>query len=82
MWDLENMNLPPSLKSYFTKANSIHNINTRFASSGKCAINTNDNTFQSIGTKINNQLINNQAFSVANKSKFLANIKEKLISTY
>ena len=82
MWDLERMNLPPSLTPYFTKANSTHSINTRYASSGKCIINNSDNTFQTIGTKIYNQLIDNQAFSATNKKNFLANIKENLISKY
>ena len=85
LWDLEKEVLPPSLSAYFTKANSTHNFNTRFASSGKYVIKNSKNSknsFQSIGAKISNVLTSTQAFSAINKKTFLANIKEELLSNY
>ena len=82
LWDLEKEVLPPSLSAYFTKANSTHNFNTRFASSGKYVIRNSTNSFQSIGAKISNVLTSTQAFSATNKKTFLANIKEELLSNY
>ena len=56
LWDLNKETLPPSLSSYFTKANSIHDQNTRFAISGNLAVGINSNSFMSIGANIFNMI--------------------------
>jgi len=82
IWDLNNETLPPSLSSYFTKANSIHGQNTRFATSGNLTVGINTNSFKSIGTNIFNELNNIQAFSVNSKNIFLDRIKSNVINVY
>ena len=82
LWDLNNGTLPPSLSSYFTRANSIHMQNTRFANSGNLTICKEHNSFQSIGTKIFNELNNKQSFSAPNKFSFINKIKSDFISSY
>ena len=38
LWDLDKGQLPPSLSSYFTKSNTVHEHNTRYADTGKYCI--------------------------------------------
>ena len=38
MWDLDHEILPPTLSSYFTKSNTVHQHNTRHADTGKLHI--------------------------------------------
>ncbi len=70
LWDLNEEMLPSSLSSYFTKANSIHGQNTRFAISGNLTIGINTNSFKFIGANIFNDLNNKQAYSVNSKKIF------------
>ena len=65
LWDLNKETLPSSLSSYFTKANTIHGQNTRFANSGNLVIGINTNSFKSIGANIFNDLNSKQAFSAS-----------------
>jgi len=82
LWDLNKGNLPSSLSSYFTRANSIHEQNTRFAKSGNLKVCKDFNSFQSIAIKIFNDLNNKQSFSASNKKAFLDKIKLDFISNY
>ena len=82
LWDLNEETLPSSLSSYFTKANSIHGQNTRFAISGNLTIGINTNSFKFIGANIFNDLNNKQAFSVNSKKTFLDKIKSDFIIDY
>ena len=74
LWDLDK-GTPSSLSSYFTRASSTHSQNTRFAKFGNLRVNICSNSFQSIGTKIYNELNNSQSFLVANKKCFLEKIQ-------
>ena len=82
LWDLNKETLPLSLSSYFTKANSIHKQNTRFAKSGNLNLCKNSNSFQSIGIKMFNDLNSKQLFSVSSKNVFLHKIKMNFIHNY
>ena len=82
LWDLNKGTLPLSLSSYFTRANSIHEKNTRFAKSGNLKICKDSNSFQSIGIKIFNDLNDKQSFSASNKKFFLDRIKSQFILNY
>ena len=63
LWDLNKGNLPASLTSYFTKANHTHGQNTRFAAQGFYKVHKDSISFQSIGTKMYNELNSKQAFA-------------------
>ena len=77
LWDLDKGTLPSSLSSYFTRASSTHSQNTRFAKFGNLRVDICSNSFQSIGTKIFNELNNSQSFLVANKKCFLEKIQSE-----
>ena len=82
LWDLNKETLPASLTTYFTKASLTHGLNTRFAAQGNYKINKNYNSFQSIGTKMYNELNKKQAFSAKNKCIFFKDIKNGFLIHY
>ena len=82
LWDLDKNTLPHSLSTYFTKANLMHEQNTRFAVQGNCRVPKCNNSFQSIGTKMYNELNRKEAFSSNNKCTFLKEIKNGFLFNY
>ena len=82
LWDLDKKTLPHSLSTYFTKANSMHEQNTRFAVQGNCRVPKCNNSFQSIGAKMYNELNRKEAFSSNNKCTFLKEIKNDFLFYY
>ena len=89
MWDYDHDILPPSLKTYFKKANIVHNYRTRSASKGSlyCSkVNTSKfgiKSFKYQGVKILNDLKDMCIYQNANsKSKFIKELKSDLLSSY
>ena len=89
LWDLDKGQLPPSLSSYFTKSNTVHEHNTRYADTGKyCIKKTNTvmygyKSFQVQGSLILNRLKGNQLYCQASsKYTFLNKLKKSLLNKY
>ena len=82
LWDLDKKTLPHSLSTYFIKANLVHEQNTCFAVQGNCRVPKCNNSFQSIGAKMYNELNRKEAFSLNNKLTFIKEIKNDFLFYY
>ena len=89
MWDYDHDTLPESLKSYFKRANLVHNYCTRSASKGSLfygKVNTNKYGIQSFkyqGVRILNGLKTMPIYQDSpSKAVFIKNLKAHLLSTY
>ena len=89
MWEYDHDTLPLSLKSYFKRANLVHNYSTRAASKGSlhyCRVNTSTygmKSFKYQGIKILNDLKNMSIYQNSrSKASFLKDLKSDLLSLY
>ena len=89
MWDYDHNTLPPSLKTYFKKANLVHNYSTRFASKGSLhyskvkTLKYGLKSFKYQGVKVLNDLKNMNTYkNSTSKYNFLKELKSDLLSTY
>ncbi len=89
MWDYDHDILPLSLRSYFKRANLVHNYGTRSASKGSLhypKVNTSKfgtKSFKYKGVKVLNDLKNMHIYQNAtSKTKFIKELKSDLLSSY
>ena len=89
MWDYDHNTLPPSLKSYFKRANLVHSYSTQAASKGRLhytKVNTvkyGIKSFKYQGLKVLNDLKKTSIYQNSRtKSKFLKDLKSDLLSKY
>ena len=89
MWEYDHNTLPLSLKSYFKRANLVHNYSTRAASKGSLHYNKVNTvkygikSFKYQGLKILNDLKKTSIYQNSRtKSKFLKDLKSDLLSEY
>ena len=89
MWDYDHNTLPPSLAIQFSRINTLHNHQTRTATSGKLEIKSTNTkkhgtkSFKIYGAKMLNHLLNNEMyFNSRKKQTFQNKLKINFLEKY